>query len=793
MLWVLALLLCPRAYAQTDSLKSLLRQFDRYRHQALQEKLFLHLDRPFYAAGETMWFKVYAADGSFNKPLDLSRVAYVEVLNAEQRPVLQGKIGLADGTGQGSFLLPPSLASGRYTVRAYTNWMKNFDPEYYFQQTITLVNTTRPLDGGQAQDSARYTVQFFPEGGQLVRGLAGKVAFKVSDSTGQGLDFQGQLLDPAGQPVLPFQPSHRGMGFFTFSPAGSGYRAVLTLANGQVLTRSLPPVADQGLVMHLDDSSPETLKVRVQGRNSTGPLARQALYLLVHARQQAPLAEGRWLESGEAVFLLPRQALAEGISHLTLFNSNKKPVCERLFFSPPKQKMVLDVQAGKKQYGTREKVSLEISSLSVDRQPEAADLSVAVYQLNALQGPAPTDISSYLWLTSELRGAIEAPAEYLAATPQSTAAADLLMLTQGWRRFRWETVLQASPAPKAFAPEINGHLIRGKVSDKLTGAPAAGIATFLASPSKQIRLYNATSNRQGGVQFEVRDFHGPKEIIVQSDFSRDSTYHFEILNPFSESYGASRAQPFHLSRQWEPEITQRHLQSQVQQAYFSPYRNLVTLPRTDSSAFYGKADETYRLDDFTRFPVMEEVMREYVPGVLVRIRKDGFHFLVANRIGNAVFSNNPMVLLDGVPVFNINKIMAFDPRQVQQLDVMTSRYFQGQQVYDGLVSYTTYQGDLGGFPLDARALLQEYEGLQIPREFYVPPYETEQQRQSRLPDLRNLLYWNPRAGTPASGQRQLTFFTSDQPGTYLVVIQGFSRQGAAGTMSSYTFEVKAPL
>jgi hypothetical protein len=189
---------------------------------------------------------------------------------------------------------------------------------------------------------------------------------------------------------------------------------------------------------------------------------------------------------------------------------------------------------------------------------------------------------------------------------------------------------------------------------------------------------------------------------------------------------------------------------------------------------------------------MEEVMREYVPGVVVRIRKDGFHFLVANRIQKSIFQNNPMVLLDGVPVFNINKIMAFDPRRVQQLDVMTSRYFQGPQIYEGLVSYTTYDGDLGGFNLDPRALLQEYEGLQLPREFYAPAYETAVQRQSRVPDLRNLLYWNPQVHTPATGSQQLTFFTSDQAGTYQVVIQGLSVQGLAGS-STFTFEVKPSL
>jgi hypothetical protein len=534
------------------------------------------------------------------------------------------------------------------------------------------------------------------------------------------------------------------------------------------------------------------VQVTVEARAGGAVLPPQAVYLLVHARQQAPLAEGRLLDDGRAVFQLPAAALAAGVSHLTVFNSRKQPVCERLFFKAPGPQLLLRGVTDKKQYNAREKVSLEVRSQSPAGQPEAAGLSVAVYQLNALQQGPAADIGSYLWLTSELRGTLDDPAYYLADTPESAAAADLLMLTQGWRRFRWEEVLQATPPALAFAPEVNGHLIRGRVTETLTGAPAPGIATFLAAPSRHIRLYGATSNPQGLMQFEAQDFYGPKEIIVQSDFSRDSTYHFEIFPPFSARYAIARRLPLQLPQQWQPELSQRHLQSQVQQAYFGPDRHLVRAPRLDSTAFYGKPDESYRLDDFTRFPVMEEVMREYVPGVVVRIRKDGFHFLVANRVENSIFQQNPMVLLDGVPVFNVNKIMAFDPRRVRQLDVMTSRYFQGSLVYEGLVSYTTYDGDLGGFNPDPRALLQDYEGLQLSREFYAPVYVTAEQRQSRLPDLRNLLYWNPRISTPATGSQLLTFFTSDQLGQYQVVIQGLSAQGLAGS-STYTFEVKPAL
>jgi hypothetical protein len=185
-------------------------------------------------------------------------------------------------------------------------------------------------------------------------------------------------------------------------------------------------------------------------------------------------------------------------------------------------------------------------------------------------------------------------------------------------------------------------------------------------------------------------------------------------------------------------------------------------------------------------------MREYVPGVQVRLRNDGFHFMILDHVNSAVLTENPMVLLDGVPVFNINKIMAMDPLKIQKLEVVTSHYFQGSMMYQGLVSYTTYKGDLAGFQPDPHALLQEYEGMQWQREFYAPRYETAQEKQSRLPDARTLLYWNPNVVTSAEGKKKLEFYTSDQAGKYLVVIQGIAKNGLAGSRR-IAFEVKQPL
>lgn len=139
--------------------------------------------------------------------------------------------------------------------------------------------------------------------------------------------------------------------------------------------------------------------------------------------------------------------------------------------------------------------------------------------------------------------------------------------------------------------------------------------------------------------------------------------------------------------------------------------------------------------------------------------------------------NESLVLLDGVPIFNVNDIMAFDPLKIKQLDVLPSRYFVGSLAFDGIVSYRTYKGDLGGFKFSPETVMIDYEGLQQYKEFYSPRYETVPEINSRKPDARHLLYWNPDVTIKGGETKQLEFYTSDQPGTYRIYVQGISENG----------------
>src|SRR5580698_9148582 len=162
------------AKAQEAGKDSLEAAFSRYQSRTPQEKLFAHIDRSFYLAGETIWFKLYDIDARTNRPLTFSSIAYIEVLDNDDHPVLQTKVELKDGKGDGAFSIPLSIPSGQFLFRAYTSWMRNFPPDFYYMQSLTILNTLRDTvsETRPASDTPSAGIRLFPEGGNLVNGLA---------------------------------------------------------------------------------------------------------------------------------------------------------------------------------------------------------------------------------------------------------------------------------------------------------------------------------------------------------------------------------------------------------------------------------------------------------------------------------------------------------------------------------------------------------------------------------------------------------------------------------------------
>jgi hypothetical protein len=186
---------------------------------------------------------------------------------------------------------------------------------------------------------------------------------------------------------------------------------------------------------------------------------------------------------------------------------------------------------------------------------------------------------------------------------------------------------------------------------------------------------------------------------------------------------------------------------------------------------------------------MEEVIREIILDVHLRKKQGNFEFNLSNTPFVSYFDDPPLVLLDGGVVKDMNKLIAFDPLKVRNIEVINRTYFAGPLLNEGIISFRTYKGDFGGFNLDPSALSQEFKGIQKNLEFYSPDYENEKNKLNRLPDFRNELFWQPLLLTPSNGKVSTRFYTSDDTGKFALVIQGRNSSGLFG-YKVVTFTVK---
>jgi hypothetical protein len=756
--------------------------FNQYNANTVQEKLFVHTDKSAYTAGELMWFKVYNVDGANHKPIDLSKVVYIEVLDKNQSPVVQAKVAMKDGTGSGSLFLPVSLTTGNFVLRAYTSWMKNFSSDFYFYKKLTIINPLKSPVAASKQMVLSYDIQFFPEGGNLVNGIPSTIGFKATDQYGKGVNFKGVIIDKNNDTVARFEPYKFGMGHFSFTPdIHNSYKAVIKL-NDKILIENLPTINDNGYTLNVKDAGNNQLQVTVNTNLSDGNI-----FLFAHTRGVIKDVETAIVSSGKAVFAIDKSKLGDGISHITIFNSQHHPVCERLYFKRPVNQLFITAGTDAQQYATRRKVSISINTKN-STNTVMANMSLSVYKLDSLQHASQQDIQNYLWLSSDLKGNIESPDYYFKNTDATAnEALDNLMLTQGWSRFAWADVLQNKKPDFKFLPEYNGPIVNAKITNTITNTPQNGMIAYLGIPGKRVQLYAAQSDTTGSLIFNMKDFYGPGEIVIETNTLRDTSVRIDVMNPFSDQYSKIKLPEFSLTPAMQSTIEDDNLGMQVQNVYNGEKLRQFYDPNVDSSAFYGTPYKTYLLDNYTRFLTVEEVMREYVSEVNITHTHNQFHIkvLTANRF---LDDGDPIVLIDGVPFFNIDKLFAADPLKIRKLEDVPFVYLLGPSYEAGIFSFTSYKGDMGGNEIDPHAVIMDYEGLEMQREFYAPVYDTEAAIASRMPDFRNVLYWAPNVTTNKNGSGGLSFYTSDEAGKYIGVIQGLTTDGEAGSQY-FTFDV----
>lgn len=762
------------AFSQNNTLSVLESKLENYRVKFPEENLYVHTDKNFYTAGELVWFKIYNWTDSLNKSAISSKVAYIEILDDHNTSVAQAKISMDEKGGNGSLELPLTLNSGYYHFRAYTNWMKNFGAEHFFEKKITIINPFKNMTGSEAAPAS--SIDLLPEGGNLVNGILSQIAFKISRYNGE-VSGKGYVIDENNDTASRFTPVKFGMGSFYFTPdAQHQYKAVYVFDDNTFITKPLPQIFANGYVMHVDE---ESNRISVTVRSNVA--SSYELLLVAQNHQTVKAAKQTAVVNGVAIFSINKSDLGPGVSRLTIFNPAKQPVCERLFFLRPPQGASIKINLSKSTYTNREKVDFSVDAIS----SKAASLSVSVFQADSLQTSSGSDINTYIWLESELNGTIENPQYYLSSeSEEMKKATDHLMMVHGWRRFDWTDVLNQAPAIK-FAAENNGHTIVCRVTDAITGLPVKDAKIFLSIPETTYKLYPGLSNDSGIVQIRVNEYYGKGEIIVQA-VERKDNYKIEVLKPFSGEFTTSSGGSLTIAQSTKALLENYSIGMQSQYIYSNDSIQKFSIPPLkDSLPFFGKGQSVYMLDDYIRFNTMEEVLREYVKEINVGVKGGNLKFKLLNEPHEEYYSDNLLVMIDGVPLTDPDKVFAVDPLKIRRIDIFPRRYVLGTSMFFGLANFATYKENHESIDIDPKAVVLDYEGLQIRRRFYSPEYSSPEQLRSRIPDLRNTLYWSP----DVSSDPQVQFYTGDNKGKYLVIVQGLDARGyPLNSVSEFTVQ-----
>jgi hypothetical protein len=232
------------------------------------------------------------------------------------------------------------------------------------------------------------------------------------------------------------------------------------------------------------------------------------------------------------------------------------------------------------------------------------------------------------------------------------------------------------------------------------------------------------------------------------------------------------------------DIEQRILNSSINFRFYGNSTKAYAIPERDTTDFYGKPDQRFLLDEYVRFPNMEEVITEIIPEL--RIKKEGGNPIlqVLNIPFKTFFSDQALILVDGVPVSNAREILDTDPLRIRSIDLVTRRYMLGVTEFPGIVHFKSYKRDLAGLSPDANSLTSAFSGLQESASLQAPVLTD-----AKMPDLRNLLLYEQNIMADETGMAHIKFNTSDAPGTYTIKVRAMT-PGKQAVLKQLSFKVK---
>ncbi|MFT5955279.1 MAG: hypothetical protein ACI8QD_002131 [Cyclobacteriaceae bacterium] len=801
------------AISAQENYDSLIQKFELYHGTVASEKVYIHTNREVMTLGDTIWYSAYVRNGATHQVADLSKLLYVDFISPADT-LMESHAVFVDslGHGRGQIALKDSYLAGSYQIRAYTNYQRNFDEGYLFKKDIKVLprmEFQKKIEAELAPDYA-YDFQLFPEGGQLVSGMLNYVAVKVVDAQGDPIRLRGQIKNDLNEVVGFFESNYDGMGKFQLKiEPGRKYSCAYEV-EGVPFSYSFPEILDSGYLLNVRKTTNKTY-LTVSGNNVQWEYS----FLVIQHRGRIVQVVKPSTYSDYLYVALDNEKLPNGILQATFFNSFQTAVAERLFFNESSQSILpVDISLDQEQLKTRSTVKVDYQ-LKKERnwQSVSGVISASIIPADLYIDPLHS-ISSYFLLSSDLVGEMPRPAYYLDRDNANREQyLDLIMMINGWRRFRWEDISNGQYPEIKLLPE-QGFTLEGQVVEYYNRRKTAETdiyLSFLEDPSIQI---TTSTDDEGYFKFESLDVQdsvnaflktiSTKEKRRDKDQVNRNTY-IKITEQEKPIVQSSRYPDLNLYETDEEIITRGQKLFDIQSVYGE---NVIVLdelsvkgtvtpfddPFVRDFKVYSKPDNRVVLDsinNFQSFTSIFELLRGRVPGLQVSGFPPNQTLLLRGFNSLSGSGSEPLFLFDGMMV-DAEFIGSVLPQDVLFVDVLkgASAAIFGSRAAAGVIALYSRRGDQYGVA-DAEPVgftMRPMVGYFPARDFYAPNYNNPTDDEKVSPDFRSTLHWNPIVRL-TSGKASDLFFTSDEKGEFVLRVEGIMDDGQL-IQSVHRFMVK---
>jgi hypothetical protein len=643
-----------------------------------------------------------------------------------------------------------------------------------------------------------------------VQGLPAVLGFKALDYNGLGRKIEGEIINGKGEVISSFKTNELGMGSVSlgFVDSTAKYTARILWNERLPKTYSLPPVVAKGNSLSFKKKGDKIII-----KASSNYLISDSITVRASCRGIMYYDFAGRLKNGNLEFSVDGNTLPEGIiAYTLLLTPSMTPVAERLFFNlRPGERMRIDVSSDKKEYTQREKTEATITTRDQSGRPVPASISVLAFN-QSMQGKATDlrqNILSFFLLSSDLKGEIENPGYYFAPDADRSHDLDVLLLTQGWRKYNY----RREPVAFRFQPEFNLTLsgnVKGGISNNKI---MKGAKLTLMAFSKPPLFSNAKTDSLGRFLFLLDDEYGDNlNIVIQSASKSNKKRQYLITldskEPPPVAFNQSR------SIQKPDSVVQSYIKQRIEHK------------KTEDA--YRSANEGVTLEEVVvqsriLSPEQKEVTEKYgepkviISGKEIQAKEEKWSYglysvllfqfpdkVRITRYGNGSLyaslhnSELTLVVIDGIAVqsYEYSLIPIIPPSEVKSFELIPfakgfSRLFcevfpracgqPGTPVVGNVIAIYTHAGKgIHGVTHTVGISKMTVPVFSKPREFYTPRYEQLKPDDWKKPDLRNLVHWDPKIKTDTAGKSVVSFYNSDNTGSIRLVVEVISENGEIG-------------